>query len=184
MTYSENWRKVHFAPLYEVSDLGRLRRARTFRPNDRPWRYIKPFVNYSGYWLYVLTDEGGKRHRYRAHRLVYEAFVGPLVDGMVICHIDGDPTNNTPSNLLQATQKQNMQHTRLHGTNPAGEKHGQATITESDVLAILKALQRAKYTPSGRLGRYEAKRLAAEFGVSGPMITKIKTGYRWRHVSL
>lgn len=42
------------------------------------------------------------------HRAVYEAWVGKLIDGMVIEHLDGNPSNNFYKNLKQSTQKQNI----------------------------------------------------------------------------
>lgn len=42
------------------------------------------------------------------HRLVYKAFVGDFVDGMVIEHLDSNPENNHYSNLKQSTQKENI----------------------------------------------------------------------------
>lgn len=43
------------------------------------------------------------------HRAVYKAWVGELIDGMVIEHLDGNPANNNYTNLKQSTQKENIQ---------------------------------------------------------------------------
>lgn len=43
------------------------------------------------------------------HRAVYEVWVGKLIEGMVIEHLDGNPANNHVSNLKQSTQKENIQ---------------------------------------------------------------------------
>ena len=50
------------------------------------------------------------------HRAVYETWVGELVDGLVIEHLDGNPINNHVSNLKQSTQKENIQTAIMQGT--------------------------------------------------------------------
>lgn len=42
-----------------------------------------------------------------AHRVIYELIHGSIPDGMLIDHIDQDPTNNHPDNLRLATHSQN-----------------------------------------------------------------------------
>ena len=46
------------------------------------------------------------------HRIVYQVWVGELIDGMVIEHLDANPSNNHVSNLKQSTQKENV-HTAI-----------------------------------------------------------------------
>ena len=49
----------------------------------------------------------------QVHRIVYHAFVGKLKCDLVINHIDGNSTNNHPSNLELVTQAQNNRHRLL-----------------------------------------------------------------------
>ena len=58
------------------------------------------------YKLIVL--ENGKKFWY-AHRLVYEAFVGEIPEGLVVDHIDNDFTNNRVWNLQVITKSENTQ---------------------------------------------------------------------------
>lgn len=51
---------------------------------------------------------------YAAHRLVWVWVHGEMPDGMYIDHIDGDPSNNTLSNLRLATARQNQHNKRKH----------------------------------------------------------------------
>lgn len=44
---------------------------------------------------------------YRAHRIIWEMFYGPIPDNMFIDHIDRDTTNNKIENLRLATKQQN-----------------------------------------------------------------------------
>lgn len=52
----------------------------------------------------------------KSHRKIYESFHGPIEPGMVIHHIDNDPSNNHISNLTKVT---NLEHKRIH----AGWEH-------------------------------------------------------------
>ena len=47
--------------------------------------------------------------KYLIHRLVYEAWIGPLDNELVIEHLDNNPANNHYTNLKQSTQKENIQ---------------------------------------------------------------------------
>lgn len=56
--------------------------------------------------------------RLLAHRVVFKMLHG--YDPAVIDHDDGDPSNNTPSNLIDGTQKTNMRNRRLSKNNSSG----------------------------------------------------------------
>lgn len=66
---------------------------------------MKPRVQKFGYTSYSF----GRKVQKNVHRLMYETFVGPIPKGMVIRHLDSDPTNNDLSNLAIGTQSDNMQ---------------------------------------------------------------------------
>lgn len=50
------------------------------------------------------------------HRAVYQVWIGDLIDGMVIEHLDGNPSNNSYTNLKQSTQRENI-HTAIQQGN-------------------------------------------------------------------
>ena len=52
---------------------------------------------------------------YSVHRLVYETFVGPIAENMVIDHIDGDKGNNNLENLRCISQSENMKNAYSKG---------------------------------------------------------------------
>lgn len=59
--------------------------------------------NHRGY----LTVYANKK-MYQVHRLVWEAFNGPIPEGYTIDHIDTDRTNNKLNNLRCCTLKENV----------------------------------------------------------------------------
>lgn len=73
------------------------------------------------------TDGKGRRHmvyvrlngvRLGAHRIIWEMFHGPILPGMVIDHIDGNPWNNRLDNLRMCTQRENCYNQALRSCNP------------------------------------------------------------------
>ena len=73
--------------------------------------------------MIVVLSKKGRKKEERVHRLVLEAFVGPLPDGMVTRHLDGNPLNNHISNLQYGSQSENgldtVRHGRHHWANRA-----------------------------------------------------------------
>jgi len=113
----EIWRDIEgYEGLYQVSNYGRVRSLdRTTFANSR-WgkvrsmnfkgRIIKQFVGKNGYMKVSLCKDG-KVHSKDIHRLVYEAFIGEIVEEMQVNHIDENKTNNKVENLNLLTPKEN-----------------------------------------------------------------------------
>lgn len=59
-----------------------------------------------GYTHHLLTDDDGKRHEIRTHRIIASAFIGP-VDGMVVDHLNFVRDDNRACNLQVITQREN-----------------------------------------------------------------------------
>lgn len=74
---------------------------------------MKQFLT-NGYSRIELKYEPGKAKKFFVHRLVYETFIGELKEGLVIDHIDGNPSNNHYLNLQLCTQKENIQNALNH----------------------------------------------------------------------
>lgn len=176
---SEQWRPVvGFEHLYEVSDLGRVRSIPRYARNVskkgkegvrwRPGKVLKAALE-KGYERVALTDKNGGAKMHMVHHLVYEAYNGPRTEGLVIAHDDGVKTNNTPGNLVEKSQKANVEDKFKHGTMQRGEEIATAKLTTTEVLAIKRGLARGE--------RHVA--LAARFGVSRWTIADISTGRRW-----
>lgn len=169
----EEWKPHPQGSGYEVSNLGNVRkRINVTHPERKQYCDIKPFYDKDGYKRIQLTIQG-KAKKIHVHRLVYSIFIGELKDGFVCCHIDGNKLNNHPSNLLQATQKENIGHKRQHGTWQAGENHPRAKLTNDQVGRIQLELMCAMRTPTGRLKKKEVARISFSTGVDVSLIYSI-----------
>ena len=106
----EEWRPVvGHEGQYEVSSHGRVKSLERMVPSsfgrDRkvPSKILKCSPDDFGRPRAVLTGQVG----HKVHHLVMEAFVGPLPEGMEVCHNDGDPANNRVENLRFDTRSEN-----------------------------------------------------------------------------
>ena len=104
----EIWKDIKECEGYQVSNLGRIKRLKTF-VKKRNNKYaeldesiLKLHINNNGYSCVYIKKKG-----YLVHRLVYEAFVGEIPEGMQVNHIDEKPNNNRLENLNLLTPKAN-----------------------------------------------------------------------------
>lgn len=107
----ESWLDVPDWLGYQVSSLGRVRTLKGRSPrilagNTRRWGYQ---------WMHLFND--GRKRAIAVHTLVLLAFVGPRPEGMECRHLDGDPTNNRPTNLAWGTHTENNRDRVRHGTH-------------------------------------------------------------------
>ena len=167
----ENWRPVvGFEMVYEVSDIGRVKRVVT-SSNAIAGRILKPYRGSDGY-LMLRLYVNGRRRNMRVHHLVLSAFVGPRPKGMECRHLDGDKDNNRSENLCWGTRTENTADKRRHGTMARGERNGMAKLTEVNVIEIRKLL--AQGMPQ--------QKIANHFGVDRKTIWELKMRICWAHV--
>jgi HNH endonuclease/NUMOD4 motif len=109
----EEWRPVTRAPeYYEVSNLGRVRRA-VFAPPPHsgphnPGLVYRPVNNRKGY-LYVSVSAGGRRMTFPVHRIVAETFLPPPPTAAhTVDHIDDNSLNNRADNLQWLTRQEQI----------------------------------------------------------------------------
>jgi len=115
---SEEWRIIPgLDGRFEVSDLGRVRHAKTLRV-----RKLQPHPR--GYLMVNLYHPTNPRRYAKVHQLVLEAFVGPRPPGMGGCHYNDIPSDNRLENLRWDTQSANAQDMlRNGGHRSAGATH-------------------------------------------------------------
>lgn len=118
----EIWKSVlGFEGLYEASNYGRIRslgkgQIIADRPKNKNSKYRR-----------ISLHKDGKRYDFFTHRLVWEAFNGPIPKGLQINHIDENPENNRLDNLNLMTPKENSN----YGAHPQKISEVQKGINNS-----------------------------------------------------
>lgn len=156
----EEWRKIDFAPNYEVSNLGRVRSVyrsvctNGYRPNDVV--ILKPiYRGKTGYYC-VHIHINGKKIMVDIHRLVALAFIENErpKDFNMVNHIDGDKTNNCVDNLEWCNCSMNMIHAYKLGLEENGNiRPVIQTYSNGDYLCVFKSLVEAAIVNGVTKGR-------------------------------
>lgn len=101
----EIWKDIPgYEGKYQVSNIGRVKSI--------VWKGVvkdtifTPWKSRYGYLMVSLRD-GINKKGFGVHRLVYEAFLGPIPPGMQVNHINEDKTDNRLENLNLLTPKAN-----------------------------------------------------------------------------
>ena len=150
---------------------------------DATWRRFLSNVDRTAYcwrWTAGTFSNGYGQFRVgsrkvRAHRAAYERLVGPIPDGMRVCHrCDNRPCVN-PDHLFLGTDLDNARDRDAKGrgrVRPArltGASNPAAKLSTAEVFEIRRA------------ARHETQRsLAKRFGVSQSQIGNIVRGTSWR----
>lgn len=108
----------------------------------------------------------------KVHILVARAFIGPRPQGLLVCHRDDDPANNTLGNLRYATRVDNAADSKVNGTFAHGQTHGRARLT----AAAVREMRRLHAAGVGY------RRLARRFGVHRGTVRSAVLRLTWRHV--
>lgn len=118
----EQWRPIPgYEGYYEVSDHGRVRSLdRTIERSNgqevrRKGRVLRPGTYVSGH-KHVNLHAPERKRKWRVHHLVLLAFVGPMPEGMEVCHNNGNPADNRLENLRYDTHSSNLLDRNDHGT--------------------------------------------------------------------
>ena len=167
---TEEWRSVlGYLGNYEVSNLGRVRNAATYR-------ILKPYPRRKYVTVDLPTSPKRVRHAL-VHVLVARAFLGLPPEGYEVNHKMGTQAGNGLDNLEYVTRSENNRHAfRVLGKiHPSGSRHGRAVLNESSVTEI-----RAKAEGQRRYGIVKA--LAIEYKVSTATVSEILNRRIWTHI--
>lgn len=185
----ETWKPiVGFETLYEVSDQGRVRtldlqgfnRPSTGKPRTRKAKVINGWTHNTGYTRVYLGHGifGGTRGKcHYVHRLVASAFIPNPDNKPQINHKNGIRTDNRVENIEWCTNSENGLHAfrvlgRIAKGTP-GERNYFCKLSEEDIRHIRIRAE------CGVLWDV----LAADYGVSTDMISRIVKRKNWQHVA-
>lgn len=152
--------------------------------SQRFWKYVKrgnidecwswtAATNCRGYGKFTLDGR-----RQRANRLAYILGVGPIPDGLYVCHACDNPGCCNPAHLWVGTAKENIQDAVRKGRMKAnggslphhcGSSNPVAVLDEEKVLEI-------------RSSDESNHELARRFGTNDSNISLIRLGKTWTHV--
>lgn len=175
----ERWSDIPgYEGAYQASSRGRIRSlSRRVQTADgsREWtmtgRVLRAAVGANGYYCVRLSVDGKGRTR-PVHRLVAEAFLGEPPRGRrQVLHGNGDPLDNSLSNLRYGSQAENLMDRVAHGTSTRGNCHN-AILTDAVIPSIRRAV--AAGDPQAVV--------AERFGVSVSTIAHVIRGDSWHWV--
>ncbi len=169
------WREVCGWPGYRVSSNGAVescwqRRGKSGNyVQGNTWHPLRGGKDKDGYRKVILCQRGRRRY-VRVAVLVAEAFLGPRPVGMNVAHNNGVNTDDRYWNLRWATQKDNINDKKKHGTHQVGERHPHAKLTQASVLEIRRM----------RAAGVKLRVLAVQFGVCIATISHVVSGRNWK----
>jgi hypothetical protein len=131
------------------------------------WTWTGPHaaLGYGGF-------SGGDRLGKYAHRAAWLLANGPIPPGLCVFHSCPNRRCVNPGHLFLAPRQPTLKE-RVARRRAAGERNPGAKIDEAQVRAIRAQLRR---------GRRQCD-IAADFGVSQPLVSSIATGRLWRTVA-
>lgn len=145
-------------------------------PEERFERNVEGDTN-GGCWLWAgrINTSGYGQMRARgvtqaAHRWAYEAFVGPIPEGLLVCHRCDVRGCVNPDHLFLGTNADNMADMARKGR--ADRKHGARNGRSKLTPAQVRDIRRLH-------GRMAQKDIAAAYGMSPTQIGNIIHGVCW-----
>jgi len=150
----------------------RIKKMFVVDPDSNCWLWTG-VLNKKGYGSFYVRETGGKYVSLRAHRAMYQMFIGPIPDGKFVCHTCDIPSCVNPAHLFIGTHKENMSDMVKKGRQhrPIGEKSNFSKLTEQQVREIFRE------TGSQRA-------IAKKYGISKGTVAFIKHRQTWAHLDL
>ena len=109
------------------------------------------------------------QYHYKAHRYSWYLEYGDPYE-LMVCHLCDTPLCVYPSHLFLGTNAENLADMSKKGRAARGERSANAKLTESQALEVLVTS-----------GTHQS--IADRYGVSRVIVTQIKNGTRWSHLS-
>jgi len=148
--------------------------------NNVKEEWCESLQSYCWIWQLACNDSGygivrKAQVNTRIHRIAYAEFIGPIPEGLDICHKCDMPACCNPDHLYPGTEYENMNDMVSRNRQSKGSKRPAHKLLEHQIPII-----RQKYAT----GNYTQKQLAIEYNVSRSLIGCVVTGKLWKHSSL
>lgn len=117
-----------------------------------------------------------KNRQYKSHRIAYMLSIGPISDGLLICHHCDNPPCCNPSHLYQGNYKTNAEDTIARGRRPIPKHKRLFESMIPDIAALLAVNTRAEVAKMFGVGR----RTLTSFMVKNCFGRKPRPDYRSR----
>ncbi|WP_458760569.1 HNH endonuclease signature motif containing protein [Afipia sp. TerB] len=169
-----DWQPIDTAPRVGTdSARTRVERLSIPEPNSGCWIWTAALHPNERGMNYGCVSVNGKK--FKAHRYSYEAYVGPIPEGLFVCHHCDNPCCVNPDHLFVGTHKDNSDDRDRKGRNKIvlGEDHGSSKITAKQAANV-------KWLLSHGLS-YGV--IAKQIGTTKPTVKGISQGKSWRSVA-
>ncbi len=166
----DDFLRAVYAGCFEIDADGSIWRVGRMRLGS-----VRPCVrrraeNKAPQYLQVRVVLDGKRIHALAHRVVWAYFNGPIPDGAVINHKNGNKRDNRPENLEPVSPSENVSHAHSCGLiDQRGQRNPASRISDADV-----ARMRLEYANGG----ITQQQLATRHGISFQAVSRIVRGSR------
>jgi hypothetical protein len=141
-------------------------------------RHIQKPNSPDGCWQWTASAfRGGYGHtildrqEMAAHRAVWILLVGPIPEGLFVCHRCDNPGCVNPDHLFLGTHHDNMADRGAKRRQVRGEQHPRAKLTESAVAEMREAYAR---------GGISQASLARRYGVAHSLIHRVLHNESWK----
>lgn len=154
-----------------------------FRQTPRGFMVMTKRVGGCLHWTGGASPAGyGMCGNVGAHRVSYTIFIGPIPEGMQVCHHCDNPVCVEPTHLFLGTALDNARDKVAKGRQASGPRNPQHIRYGIDAPSSkLKPGQVRKIKDMLARG-VAVKNIAAQFGVVPGTIGFIKTGKTWGHL--
>jgi hypothetical protein len=183
---NEVWKKIPGFKNYKASSLGRIMSVDMLIDRKNRWgtrtKYIRKgrILKQSGpykFCKYKCCSLGFGR-RFFVHRLIALTFIENKKNKKEVNHINGNKLDNRVTNLEWTTTSENRLHAFENNLNRHSENHGNAILTNAQVVEIKRLLSLRK----GKRCKPYMKDIGKKFGISREHVKDIATGHSWRRV--
>lgn len=144
--------------------------------------------DHHGYGLMSIGGRAGRQHP--AHRISYTMFVGPIPDGLLVCHTCDVRNCVNPDHLFIGTSRDNTQDMIAKGRNRWSYGDQSGARTKPWALARGERIASSKLTEDAvremrrlrEVERLTIVELGLRFGVHHAVVSRVLRKLAWAHV--